>query len=147
MSMQLDGFAELETALRSLGERTQRKVVRQAVNRSLTPCLKAARANAPEESGLLKEALDKKVKTYPEQMTVVGLVGPDTETKGEFNGETRWPAKYAHLVEGGHIGPDGEQVPAHPFLRPAFDATEKTMIDTMIDRLGKGIEREAAKQS
>lgn len=145
--MELEGFAELEAALKSLGERTQRKVVRQAVNRSLTPCLKAARANAPEESGLLKESLDKKVKTYVESQTVVGLVGPDTETQGEFNGEKRWPAKYAHLVENGHIGPNGEQVPAHPFLRPAFDSTEQTMLDTMADRLGKGIEREAAKQS
>src|SRR5438105_3704771 len=103
MGATLLGAKELEKALKSLGERTQRKVVRAAVNVAMTPVLKAARANAPEESGLLKESLAKKVKTYVESMTVVGIVGPDTQTQGEFNGEKRKPANYAHLVEQGHI--------------------------------------------
>src|SRR5690349_2406160 len=110
MGATLQGAKELERALNTLGERIQRKVTRQAVNAALNPVLKAARAEAPEESGLLKESLAKKVKTYVDTQTVVGLVGPDTKTMGEFNGEKRWPAKYAHLVERGHIAPDGSFV-------------------------------------
>jgi HK97 gp10 family phage protein len=147
MGATLTGAKELEKALKTLGERTQRKVTRQAVNAACTPILKAARANAPEESGLLKEAMAKKIVTYPEQMTIVGIIGPDTQTKGEFNGEPRWPAKYAHLVENGHINPQGEYVPPHPFLRPAYDSTEAQALGVMKEKMGKGIEREAAKQS
>lgn len=146
MGATLLGDKELERTLKTLGERTQRKVSRQAVNAACTPMLKAARANAPEESGLLKESLDKKIKTYPESMTVVGIIGPDTETKGDFNGEPRVPWRYAHLVENGHINPQGEFVPPHPFLRPAYDSTQGQALDVMKDKLAKGIEREAAKQ-
>ena len=147
MSIKLEGGKELARALQSLGPRVARKVTRQAVNASLTPVLKTARANAPEESGLLKESLDKKTKTYAENMVIVGLVGPDTTTQGTFKGELRKPSKYAHLVEEGHIDANGNFVPPHPFIRPAFDENESKMLDTMSQRLGKGIEREAAKQA
>ena len=146
MGATLLGDKELERTLKTLGERVQRKVTRQAVNAACTPIVKAARNNAPEESGLLKESLAKKIKTYPASMTVVGIIGPDTETKGEYKGEKRWPAKYAHLVENGHINPDGKFVPPHPFMRPAYESTQAMALDAMKDKLGKGIEREAAKQ-
>jgi HK97 gp10 family phage protein len=146
MSATLLGAKELERTLKTLGERVQRKVTRQAVNAACTPIVKAARKNAPQESGLLKEAMDKRIKTYPESMTVVGIVGPDTATKGEFKGEPRWPAKYAHLVEGGHLLPDGTFVPPNPFLRNAYDSTEAQALDAMKTKLAAGIEREAAKQ-
>ncbi|MBV8780150.1 MAG: HK97 gp10 family phage protein, partial [Phycisphaerae bacterium] len=107
---------ELEKALKTLGERTQRKVTRQAVNAALTPCLKAARSEAPEQSGLLKESLDKKVRTYTDAMTIVGLVGPATDVVGEYNGEIRKPSKYAHLVHDGWIDEHGHHHPGNPFL-------------------------------
>lgn len=147
MGATLTGAKELEKALKTLGERTQRKVTRQAVNAACTPILKAARANVEVESGLLKESLAKKIVTYPEAMTVVGIIGPDTQTKGEFDGEPRVPWRYAHLVENGHINPQGEFVPPHPFMRPAYDSSEAQALDVMKEKLGKGIEREAAKQS
>jgi HK97 gp10 family phage protein len=145
MSMTLTGAVELEKALKSLGVRTQRKVVRQSVNAALNPCLKAARRKAPKESGLLEKSLAKKIKTYPEKMIVVGLCGPSTAVSGEYKGEKRVPWRYAHLVENGHIGPDGQFIPGHPFMRPAFDETTSDMLETMADKLGKGIEKEAAK--
>jgi len=147
MAARLEGGKELERALKTLGERTQRKVTRQAVNAALTPVLKSARAHAPEESGLLKESLDKKVRTYTDTMTIVGLVGPDTTTKGEFNGEIRVPYKYAHLAENGHIDEAGNFIPGHPFMRPAWDENQGKMLDVMKTKMGKGIEREAAKAS
>jgi hypothetical protein len=70
----LMGDKELEKLFQTLGERVERKITRQAVNVALTPCLKSARAKVKKESGLLEESLDKKIKTYPESMTVVGLV-------------------------------------------------------------------------
>jgi HK97 gp10 family phage protein len=142
----LMGDKELEKLFQTLGERVERKITRQAVNVALTPCLKSARAKVKKESGLLEESLDKKIKTYPESMTVVGLVGPNTAVSGEYEGELRVPWRYAHLVEDGHIDRAGNFVPPQPFLRPAFDETQGQMLDVMETRLGKGIEREAAKR-
>ena len=127
-------------------QRVQRKVVRQAVNRALTPTLKAARNAAPEDTGLLRESLAKKTKTYADTGTIVGIVGPDKETQGtDAEGKPRVPWRYAHLVEDGHVAPDGTVVPPHPFMRPAFDSTEEEMKQVMTERLAAGIEKEAAK--
>lgn len=143
--MELQGGKELAKALKTLGVRVQRKVTRQAVNAACNPTLKAARANAPEESGLLSKSLGKKIVTYPEAMVIVGIIGPTTDVSGEFNGHPRVPWRYAHLVEGGHIDQYGNHIPGHPFMRPAYDSTEGQALDVMASKLGSGIEREAAK--
>src|SRR4051812_39168403 len=122
--MEVKGAKELERVFRTLGDRVQRKVLRQSVNAASTPVVKAARSKAPKQSGLLRKALGKKVKSYAASETAVGIVGPRNNVVGEFKGKKRWPAKYAHLVEGGHIDENGNPVPPQPFLRPAFDETQ-----------------------
>lgn len=144
--IQLIGDKELEKLFRSLGERVQRKVTRQAVNAAATPVVKAARQNAPERSGLLKKSVGRKIKTYTASGTVVGLIGPRTDVSGEYEGKKVVPWRYAHLVEGGHIDEHGNFIPPHPFLRPAWESSEGQALDVMKDKLGSGIEREAAKQ-
>jgi HK97 gp10 family phage protein len=144
--MKLIGAKELERTFKTLGERVQRKVTRQAVNAGCNPILKAERALAPEESGLLKQSLGKKVKTYVGSGTVVGVIGPRMDVSGEYKGELRRPANYAHLVEGGHINANGNFVPPHPFARPAFDQSQGEALSVMKEKLGKGVEKEAAKQ-
>ena len=119
--MTLLGDKELEKVFRTLGDRVQRRVTRQAVNAAATPVLRSARAKAPNRSGLTKKSLGKKVKTYPQSGHVVALVGPKTNVVGEVDGKKHWPAKIAHLVEGGHINSDGSTTAPHPFMRPAFD--------------------------
>ena len=146
MSATLQGAKELTKALQTLGERVQRKVLRQAVNAACNPTLKAARANVKEESGLLKKSLAKKIKTYPDKQTVVGIIGPDTQTKGEYKGKPRVPWRYAHLVNDGHIDQKGNFIPGDQFLRRAYESTESQTVDVMSDKLGKSIEKEAAKQ-
>lgn len=141
----LTGFKELEKTFKTLGDRVQRKVSRQAVNAATTPIVKAARQKAAKESGLLKKSLGKKVRTYVERKTVMGVVGPRKDFTGEFNGKKRWPAKYAHLVEKGHVTEDGVHVPAQPFLRPAFDQTQGEALGVMTDKLAEGVLREAKK--
>jgi HK97 gp10 family phage protein len=131
--------------LTTLGERVQRRVMRQAVSAAATPITKAARAKAPKESGLLRKSMGKKVKTYPKTMTVVGIVGPKTSIIGEHKGRKRWPAKYARLIERGHIARDGSFVPPQPFLGPAMAETQGTALDTMKGKVAEGVIREATK--
>lgn len=143
--MTLLGSRELERVFKTLGDRVQRKVTRQAVNVAATPVVRAARSKAPQQSGLLKKSLGKKIKTYKRAGTVVGLVGPRTDVQGEYQGEKRVPWRYAHLVEDGHVDAKGNPIPAQPFLRPAFDETQGQALDTMSTKLGEGVTREAMK--
>lgn len=144
-AMTLLGAKELERTFRTLGERVQRKVTRQAVNAAATPVVRAAKAKAPEESGTLKRSLGKKVRTYKQTGTVAAIIGPRTDVEGEHNGQVRKPKFYAHLVEGGHIDESGNHVPAEPFLRPAFDETQGQALGVMQDKLAAGVVKEAKK--
>ncbi len=147
MSAELTGFKELEKTLRTLGERTQRRVLRSAVSAASTPIVRAAKANANDskESGTLKKSLGRKLKTYTDTQTVVAVIGPRTNVTGTWKGKKRWPAKYAHLVEGGHIDEHGNYVQPKPFLRPAFDSTQGQAVEVMKSKLAEGVTREAAK--
>lgn len=144
-SAKLEGGKELQRALKTLGVRVQRKVLRQAVNAASTPVVKAARRKAPKQSGLLRKSLGKKLKTYTKNGTVMALVGPRKDVEGEHEGEKRRPARYAHLVENGHVAADGTHVPAQPFLRPAFDETQPQALDTMRRKLAAGVVTEMVK--
>ncbi len=149
MSAELSGFKELERTFKTLGERTQRRVLRSAVSAATTPIVRAAKANANDskESGTLKKSLGRKIKTYVEAQTVVGIIGPRTDVVGEWKGKKRWPAKYAHLVEGGHVDQYGNYIQPKPFLRPAYEATEGQAINVMSSKLAEGVTREASKVS
>ena len=144
-SMELIGDKQLEKLFRTLGDRVQRKVTRQAVNAAATPGVKAAKAKVPSESGTLKKSLGKKVKTYKNTGTVAAIIGPRTDVEGEFNGEVRKPKFYAHLVENGHVDENGNHVPAQSFLRPAMDETQDQALDVMKDKLAAGVVKEAMK--
>jgi HK97 gp10 family phage protein len=143
--MDMKGDKALAKTLKRLGVRVQRRVMRQAVNAATTPIVKAARSRAPKRSGLLKKSLGKKVRTYAEKMTVVGIVGPRTNVVGEHEGKKVRPALYSHLVERGFIAADGSFVPPQPFLEPAMAEAEGQAVDIMREKLAAGVVKEAQK--
>lgn len=144
--LQLFGDKALAKKFKQLGDRVQRRVLRGAVNVATTPIVKSAKAKASKQSGLLRKSLGKKVKTYVDKNTVVGIVGPKTSTVGEYKGKKRRPANYAHLVEKGRIDEAGNAVPAKPFLRPAYDETEPQVLGTMRGKLAEGVMKEAKRK-
>src|SRR5258706_7286780 len=141
------GGKELERMFRTIGDRVQRKVGRQAVSAGATPISKAAQEKAAEETGALKLALKggKKVKAYKNGGVAVAIVGPRTNVQTEYKGKVRKPLKYAHLVEGGHIDEHGNHIPGKPFLRPAFDENEGKSLDIVKEKFAVGVVREAKK--
>jgi len=141
------GGKELERMFKTLGDRVQRKVARQAVSAAATPIVNADQENAPEESGALKLALKggKKIKTYKDSGTVVAIIGARADVQTEVDGKLRKPSKYSHLAENGHIAADGTFVPGQPFLRPAFDENQDKSLGIMKDKFAVGVVREAKK--
>ncbi|HEV2294091.1 MAG TPA: HK97-gp10 family putative phage morphogenesis protein [Tepidisphaeraceae bacterium] len=141
--MTLTGDKQLAKLFNTLGERVQRRVLRSAVNAAGTPVLKAARRNAAKESGTLKKALGKKVKTSKDKKAVTAIIGPRRGVTGTYRGKVRKPSRYAHLVEKGFIDEHGNHVPAQPFLRPALEETQAEAVGVMGVKLAAGIVREA----
>ncbi|MGE5611150.1 MAG: HK97 gp10 family phage protein [Bacillota bacterium] len=144
--MRILGQKQLERLLMTLPDRVQRKATRSAVNRAATPIVKAARAGAQKQSGLLKKAINKKIKTYPAKQTVMAIIGPRRDVRGEYKGKRRVPANYAHLAESGHIDvKTGRFIPGSHFLRNAFDSQQGLAQDVLKDFLAVGIVSEAKK--
>lgn len=160
------GLKALDRQLKALPDAVLMKVVRPAVSKAMTPVLTDARRRATEikDTGLLAKSLGRKTKTYRKSMIVVHLIGPRSGFKREVvrhstlpNGkvitkrEMADPAHYAHLVElgtaphglGGLTGGQHPGTKAQPFMRPAFDANENTVLSIYRAQLRVGVVRQA----
>lgn len=120
--------------------------MKDALSKSATIGLKAARNNVKRESGALAKSLKKRARTYGRGSALV-MVGPDRKFTTEYRGKKRRPVKYAHLVEFGHKVVRGGKVVGHvppkPFLRPAFDSKKEDMKKKYADEIGKALQRHA----
>lgn len=155
MKLKLAGVADTQKMLQLLEERVARKGVRKALRVGaevmkdaiveVTPVLdkKTARSTSLEP-GALKEDIAVRMATVDGQP--VAYVGPGKDTARV----ARW-VEYGHrMVSGGYSkvvgkgrvrGPGKartEDVPAHPFIRPAYEATK--------DAATKAIAAEVANQ-
>jgi len=126
----------LKNMLRELPVKVFRSVVGSAAMYAMTPVLKAARANAPVDRGVLRGSLIKKKKSFPRNFTVwVGV------------GSRKKVAPHDHLIEFGHRIVRGKKtvgfVPPKPFLRPAFENNKQEVMQRYRDKLVLGIEKVA----
>ena len=71
------------------------------------------------------------------------VVGPRRGQHSTGDGETRDPARYAHLVEFGHHAPDGSFVAGTPFMRSAFEGEKERMKDIYARNIGTDAMRHA----
>jgi HK97 gp10 family phage protein len=142
VKMVMFGDKDLRRLLEELPGRIIRKGLRQALTAMSTPILRAARAAAPRESGLLKKALGRKISA---KNTGIGyaVIGAKKGVQGVVNGRKRVPSRYIHLVEKGHGGP--HPVAAQPFLRPAYAAHKDQATAAAAAKLKSVLEAEAAK--
>jgi HK97 gp10 family phage protein len=142
--IKLIGEKELKKYLDELPDKIKKRALRKAVTAGATPIVKAAKRNAPKESGLLKKSMTKKIKTYKGTGgAVVAVIGSDRGVAGMYDGKKRIPSNYIALVEYGHAGPN--PAPAHQFLRPAVDANKDRSVAAIQSKLKEAIEAEKAK--
>lgn len=151
--------------LHSLAERTQRKILKKVVRRVQKPMIAEARRRVRRRSGQLAKSLGTVIRTY-KQTNVIAVAGPRGGFRTTWNGRPIDPVFYAHLVEGGHRiarggklaskkgrrtkGKQGEHtgdVPAYPFLGPAFEANKDTAKTAAIREIAKEIEKEAEREA
>lgn len=141
----LQGHKKLQRKLARLAAAAQRRIVRPAVRKALSPINKAAKRNCPTETKLLRKSIGSKVKVYRYSGVVWGGVGPRTGFKRQVTvgGRSEWrnPTKYAHLVEYGT-----RHSPAQPFLRPALDVERPRALGILASEVKARLEKEARRR-
>jgi len=135
------GVDELDRKLRGLAPRARRRIVRNAVKAALGPVEAEAKARAPvrkgelrDEIGVVRDLRTKSRKTIGYEVAIKGSDGSPM-VKHTKSGQ-RVFVPYA--VEFGH-----SRAPAHPFMRPAFEAKGPGALAKCLALLRAGIEMEA----
>ena len=151
-TLHITGAKQLKRALRELPEAMQREALEQALMESAQPMADAAKALAPVDEGRLEESivvaktLHKSQQAFatssPDEVQV--YVGPNLQRgagpagpHGHLNEFGTGP-RY-HETTGKYVG----EMPAKPFLRPAFDATKKMVTRLLRPKLWNEIKRAA----
>jgi HK97 gp10 family phage protein len=156
--LELPGTDDVAEFLRTVPKRVAKKALKQAVTAGATPLAKAARKEAPKKHGLLKSAVTKKVKVYPDG-NAIALVGANRDTSETIDGRRHVPALYLHLIVGGtKPHPQKHYVRAleltvkqhpgtkpNPFLERAFEQTAPEIKARMEDKLAEVVAKEMAK--
>ncbi len=154
--MEVEGLEQVLSRLRHVGNKAATKVVRDAVSGESKAVLAGAKAAVRVDTGTLKRALGRKVKSYPKSSAAVAIVGPRSAfkvKKTRVDGKVvrakvatgfgrqvsrggreqfAWPSKYSHLVEKGT-----RRSRAFPFLAPAGGAVS---VSRMAGVIAAGIE-------
>lgn len=127
VELRVAGLSELKRKLERVQVHARGRVISAALMRAAEPIRRDAEANAPKRTGRLGRGMQKDVlETSPTSAIVA--VGPEED---EFYGVFQ------------EFGAPGQNVPAQPFLEPAFDANARDAIRTFGRELGRKIEQAA----
>lgn len=136
ITVKVEGFAELERALRQLPEEIAGKVLREAFRRASKPMAEDAKQSAPRSDdpgagGHMADSIkvrNMKSENSLNDVQVDFWIGPDRK---HFYGLFQ---EFGTVKQG-----------ARPFMRPAFDSDVQGVIDRFGGEIWKGIERAARK--
>ncbi|HEV7299211.1 MAG TPA: HK97 gp10 family phage protein [Tepidisphaeraceae bacterium] len=148
----IKGDKALIRKLKRLGDKKRmRRVLKKATNASATPVVKAVRKLWPEDTGLSKKSIAKKViQTKGGYAAIIGIdanaSAPRAGRSASGKGSQHVPSNIDHLVELGYQTKDGQSVPAVAPLRRGFDASSAKAEQIYADKAAKEIEREAMKR-
>jgi HK97 gp10 family phage protein len=129
------GLPELVASLKKVQNAVAKKVMRKAATAGTKIINKAAKANAPVDTKLLKKAIGQKVVVHRRKGNVSGIVGARVG-KGI---EGRDPVHYHHFVDRGT-----KEIQARDGLNTALRANESLIVQTMAGIIQQGIEAAAA---
>ncbi|RME67248.1 MAG: hypothetical protein D6782_02930 [Alphaproteobacteria bacterium] len=148
VKVEVDGLRDLERAMGGLSRATNRRIAGRVLKKALEPVIEMARRLAPDRDPAapgLKESLTVATRI---NRKYVDIPPAPTEVV-RWGGPAALP--HAHLVEFG-TGPrkrkDGRStgiMPPKPFLRPAWDANERRVLETIKASLGEEIEKSLAR--
>jgi HK97 gp10 family phage protein len=146
LTFAIDGLNPLIKSLAQFKSKTTAKrIMRGSLNKAVQVLVKAARKNAPEETGLLKKAITKDVRTKGHGMSA--KIGADAKLSGVGpDGRTRTPQNYVHLVEYGFKhAKSGQHVPGARFIEKTSREHAPRVTEQFAAEVGERIVKELAK--
>lgn len=154
VTMQLEGFSELEKELENLSKSMGKGVLRRSLKKSAGPMVDLIKSKAPHGRGALSNSVAVSTKLDPRQRAQHRKMFRDDRASIEmFIGPSYNigdGGRHGHLVEFGtkpHVnggkfaGTLHPGTPPQPFMRPAWEQDKVAMLD----RLGKELWRELEK--
>ena len=134
-------MGDLFKDLKKIPEKVQKRVLTGAVRAGAKPIVKEARRLVPVKTGNLKKSIGVTKRRSKDKNIVVFSVSP--RKGGKYDGF------YGMYVELGHILKRNKKVighvPAHPFLRPAFENKGEESIKAFKEYMKKRLEKELKK--
>ena len=137
--MRIDGLEEIVKNMEKIADELKGDPLRASLRKGIAPILDQARANAPHETGRLKEAIN--MRALPLQDIPSGF----TDGQEVFVASSRKKDKddpgnawYWHFVEFGT-----EKMRKQPFLAPAFDSKRQEAMDEFVKEMRKQLEKNA----
>jgi len=128
MKIEIEGVKKLEKRLKSLEPKVGKGIVRGALKDAAKPLLQEAKERVPVKSGDLKKSL--RVRTMKRKK---GRYGVEMATKdGWFKGDQY----YGAFLEFGT-----KNMPAKPFMRPAYDNKKDEAASIIKSRIKSGLKR------
>lgn len=161
---QVTGLHELDQKLAELGDKAARKIVRDALKDAGAVFEAAVRARAPVRSGAASGTALPPGALQNDIVSILGTTddgGPTLPAvivrPGRYTRRAAEWVEYGHRqVKGGYLkvlpsgkrrGPGREvgAVPAHPFIRPSYEAAREQAAQVCCTSLALGIEKAAKK--
>lgn len=137
----VQGLRELGAAMKALGDDMGLKVARSATGAAAQPVKKRAKANIRSSpsiasGSLLESVIIKRVPRGESNLTSEHIVTVRGRGKVKKDGSRQTEAPHAQLVEFGTVN-----MPAEPYLGPAFEQEKGNALTAMVDRLKKRIDK------
>jgi len=133
--VRVEGLRELQAALAELPRATSKNIQRRVLKKRAQPIADAARERAPVDEGQLRDSIAVSAKLSKRQRRLHRKFGPDDVEM--FVGAGALPQ--AHLQEFGENGT--------PFMRPAWEAHKRGVLDGIQADLWTEIQKAAARRA
>jgi hypothetical protein len=138
ISFKIEGAAELERALSELPKASAKSTLTSAAKKALAPV--KAEAEALSSGVVLKEETGR----YAESWKIsTRLKRSQLSLKQDATVYCGSTDPKSHLLEFGHMAPDGSRVRPYPVLRPAWDAFKDQVRETFAQELWAALLRTA----
>ncbi len=146
-TFKITGMNDLKHSLNKLGTVPQRHVTASA-KKGMDIVLKDAKANAPYDTGALKQGTVLKPERSSKKGKKVYRVVFDDKMNDTFqkkNAEGKVVAYYPVSQEYGYFTKNGRYVPGFRFIHNSMDKNAKAMAQKMVDAMKKKVDAEIRK--
>lgn len=140
---QIQGMKELQKSIKKLGQVPQ-KCVTPAAKKGMNIAIKAARKNAPIDTGELKKGMKlvgEKSSTKGKKVYQVVFDRAKNDIFQKKNKEGKVIGYYPASQEYGFFAKNGRYIPGYHFMKKAMEDNSGAISQKIVDEMGKNIDK------